>query len=73
MIEKLMIGPLCGLCQAEAVHIVLSNLSAKAPRVGECLACAIHPLGEGSPSATDLKVVIPSCGDGSSVCDNDCT
>ena len=31
VVKKLTTGPLRGFCQSEAVHIVLSNLSAEAP------------------------------------------
>ena len=61
MVEKLTTGPLCGFCQAEAVHVVLGNLSAKAPGGRECPACAVHPLGEGGLSATHTEAIEPSC------------
>ena len=74
MIEKLTTGPLRGFCQTEAVHVVLSKLSAEAPGGRECPACAVHPLGEGGPSASHMESIVPSRrGDGSSHRDNDCT
>ena len=45
VVKKLTTGPLCGFRQTKAVHVVLSNLSAKAPGGCECPVCAVHPLG----------------------------
>ena len=60
MVEKLTTGPLGGFCQAEAVHVVLSDLSAEAPGGRDCAACAVHPLGKSGPSATHTESVKPS-------------
>ena len=62
MVEKLTTGPLSGFRQTEAVHVVLSNLSAEAPGGRECAACAVHPLGKSGPSTTHTESVEPSHG-----------
>ena len=74
MVKKLTIGPLSGFCQAKAVHVVLSNLSAKAPRGHERQVGAVHPLGKSGPSTTNTEGIILACrGDHSRHRDDDRT